>query len=193
MPLGAGFRRQVAPRPSTRGTHLSPHSVQEYACGLSTRDARQCRTGQMQLPARMRAVRTGSCIVDRRRVVDGQRLSARRRLRSTVEPDQPRFDRADAEYPRLCPGVLSEARSDVLLVGRLNEVQRSVVVTDRAAEDHEAVIDKRVHERRMAVPVALLADLPPRIPGRPVNDSYGEGSHAQTVDASTDNPAATRT
>jgi hypothetical protein len=117
---------------------------------------------------------------------------SRRRLRSTVEPDQPRFDRADEEYPRLRPGVLSEARSDVLLIGRLNEVQRSMVVTDRTAEDHEAVIDERVHERRMAVPAALLADLPPRIPGGPMNDSYGEGSHAQTVDASTDNPAATR-
>src|SRR5215204_4403649 len=67
-----------------------------------------------------------------------------------------------------------------------------MVVTDRTAEDHEAVIDERVHERRMAVPAALLADLPPRIPGRPMNDSYGEGGHAQTVDASTDNPAATR-
>src|SRR5258708_28915430 len=71
-------------------------------------------------------------------------------------------------------------------------MQRSVVVPDRAAEEHEAVVDERVHERRMTVPVDLLADLSPRVPGRPVDDADSESSHTATVGAGTDSPAVAR-
>jgi hypothetical protein len=59
----------------------------------------------------------------------------------------------------LGPRILAEAPPDFVLIGRFNDMQRLALVSHRAANQDEPVLNEAVHERGMRVPVLLLADL----------------------------------
>ena len=97
------------------------------------------------------------------------RYSARRSSRAAVQPKRPAFYRADAEQPSRRPGIPGEARPDLILVRRLDHVQRLFAITDGATEDDKAIIDEPVHESRVLIPAILVPYLAGRIPARTVN------------------------
>src|SRR5216684_122145 len=86
-----------------------------------------------------------------------------------AQPDRPRLhgrDRQDAAFP----GIVGEAGTDLRLATRPDDEQVVVTVAlaHRAAENDEALVRERIHERRVFVPSGLLAPAPRVIPGGPV-------------------------
>src|SRR5437879_2349667 len=82
----------------------------------------------------------------------GAWCTATRRSVAAVEPERPGLYRADPQHPGHRPRVLGQACLDLPLVGGLDDMQRPVARTERAADDDEAVLDQPVHERRMLIP-----------------------------------------
>src|SRR4051812_7025820 len=87
-------------------------------------------------------------------------------LGAAVEQDPPALDAHRAQQLRL-PRVDREARADLLLARRVDDVQHPRSVTERAAQDDEPLLGERVHERGVLVPALLLAQVAGCVPARP--------------------------
>ena len=72
-------------------------------------------------------------------------------LATPVEQDRPRVDRLDLQM-RIAPRILGERRADRVLGFGLDDVHHSLSVSQWAAEDDEASIDKGIHECGMFGP-----------------------------------------
>jgi hypothetical protein len=87
-------------------------------------------------------------------------------LRKTpVEPDRPGVDRVDPEMS-LAPGIAREGGAHSLLRLGLDREYDARFVGERAAENHETLVEEPIHERRVRRPVGLLLERPRRIPLR---------------------------
>ena len=93
-------------------------------------------------------------------------------FRPAVEPERPGLYRADPEQAGRCPGVCCETCPYFVLICGLDGVQGLLAVTNRAAEDKEAIVDEPVHECRVLIPAVLIPDLARGIPAWAVNQSY---------------------
>src|SRR5215831_3750871 len=123
----------------------------------------------------------------------GARGWSARRIRGTaVEPECPRLYRAGLEQTGRCPGILGQARCDVVFIRGLDDVQGLLAVADRAAEDDKTVFDEPIHERRVLIPAVLVADLARGVPAWAVDQPHREIGHVRSVLAGTDSYAGAR-
>src|SRR5258708_6148977 len=104
-------------------------------------------------------------------LTSGSRSPVSRGLRpdGRAQPDRPGLHGRDRQDPAF-PGIVSEAGTDLLLATRMDDEQVVVTVAlaHRAAEDDEALVRERIHERRVFVPSGLLAPALRVIPDGPV-------------------------
>jgi hypothetical protein len=114
------------------------------------------------------------------------RWPARRVLLAAVEPERPGLYRADPEQPGRRPGICGKTWLYFVFVRGLDDVQGLLAVTNRAAEDDEAIADEPVHECRVSGPALLVPDLPRGVPARAVDQPYREIGHARSVRTNTD-------
>src|SRR3954454_3620328 len=82
-----------------------------------------------------------------------------------VEPDLPRLDGLEQQV-RAAPRVGREALADLVLRPRLHDVH-DAAVAERAAELDEPVVDERLHEARVLLPLRLLLERPRAVELRP--------------------------
>ena|ERR1022692_283913 len=75
---------------------------------------------------------------------------------AAVEPECPGLYGGDPQQPGQCPGILGKACPDLVLIGGCHDMQGLFAITDRAAEDDEAIIDQPVHEGRVLIPGVLI-------------------------------------
>src|SRR5215475_9437882 len=114
------------------------------------------------------------------------------RSAAAVEPECPGLNRPDPQQPRHRPRVRTEARLDLALVGRLDDVQRPVALAERAADDDEPIVHQAVHEGCVLIPAILGPDLARRIPARTVDQCHREVGHGRRVLPVTDRTVAAR-
>src|SRR5215467_292600 len=62
--------------------------------------------------------------------------------RAAVEPERPGLNRPDLQQPGRRPRIFGEACRDLALLGCLDDVQGLAALSNRAAENDEAVIDE---------------------------------------------------
>src|SRR5215831_3382773 len=118
--------------------------------------------------------------------------SARRIPGAAVEPECPRLYRADLEQAGRRPGILGQARCDLVFIRSLDDVQGLLAAADRAAEDDKAVLDEPVHECRVLIPPVLVADLTRGIPAWAVDQPHREIGHVRSVLAAADSRSGAR-
>jgi hypothetical protein len=90
------------------------------------------------------------------------------------------------QQPGLRPWVCGQLCSYRVLIRGLDDVQGLFTVTNRAAQNDEAVIDEPVHEGRMRGPAGLLPDRARGVPAWAVDQPHREVGHARSIRATTD-------
>jgi hypothetical protein len=109
-----------------------------------------------------------------------------------IEQDRPRLDADDLEQSGWAPRIGGQARTDSVLARRIDDEKHLRSLTERAAEEDEALGRKRVHERRVLGPQHLRAHRHRGIPCRPSSSTYGKvrGHQGKSCATCTLDPAA---
>ena len=98
-----------------------------------------------------------------------------------VKPDGPGLDRANSEHVRRGPRIIAQTCLNRGFVRGLDDQQGPLAVSERATEDHEAIVDEPVHEGGVIVPGTLLANRQRVVPVRAVRRREHEEGHDVNV------------